>query len=90
MHHPPPDDTAWLRHQQALVGRRVRDARLWADLTQERLSEASGVERTTLQRIEAGSTDARLSWLLQIARACRVPLADLMTDNRPPPVPPPP
>ncbi|PJN01063.1 DNA-binding protein [Streptomyces sp. CB01201] len=60
------------------VGNRVRGARIDADLTQERLRDLSGVERLTIQRIEAGSTDARLSWLLRIADALGIHVRDLL------------
>lgn len=72
---PQPD---WIIDQRRAIGRRIQDARLWANLTQEGLDEASGVDRVTIQRIEAGTTDARLSWLLAIAHALDVPLADLV------------
>ncbi|MFI0860961.1 helix-turn-helix transcriptional regulator [Streptomyces smyrnaeus] len=49
-----------------------------ADLTQEGLRELSGVDRTTVRRIEAGTTDARLSRLLRVASALGVPLTDLV------------
>ncbi|NGO69309.1 helix-turn-helix transcriptional regulator [Streptomyces sp. SB3404] len=51
-----------------------------ANLTQEHLRDLSGVDRATLQRIEAGTTDARLSWLLRIADALDTPLADLLRE----------
>ncbi len=51
-----------------------------ADLTRLDLVDRAGVDRITLQRIEAGTTDARLSWLLRIAGALAIPLADLVRD----------
>ncbi|MBQ1161061.1 helix-turn-helix transcriptional regulator [Streptomyces sp. A73] len=51
-----------------------------ADLTQEGLRELSGVDRTTVRRIEAGTTDARLSRLPRVASALDVPLTDLVRE----------
>lgn len=72
---PQPD---WIITERRAIGRRIQDARLWANLTQEGLDEASGVDRVTIQRIENGTTDARLSWLLAIAHALDVPLTNLI------------
>ncbi|MER6531137.1 helix-turn-helix transcriptional regulator [Streptomyces sp. NPDC001508] len=72
----PPD--GWTLQRRREIGTRIREARLWANLTQEGLRDASGVDRATIQRIEAGTTDPRLSWLLRIADALDVPLADLV------------
>lgn len=74
---PTPDRT---RARRVAIGRRVQQERIRANLTQEGLRDASGVDRATLQRIEAGTTDARLCWLLRIADALGVPLADLVRD----------
>lgn len=53
---------------------------MYANLTQERLRDLSGVERLTIQRIESGATDARYSWLLRIARALDISVAELFED----------
>lgn len=70
----------WLRQQRLDIGRRIRDARLWANLTQEGLAEAIGVERRTVVRIELGITSPPVDRLLRIARALGVPPADLMPE----------
>jgi DNA-binding XRE family transcriptional regulator len=49
-----------------------------ADLTQEKLAEKTGISRTTLQSIEAGRNDPKMSHLLLIARAVGRPLPDLL------------
>lgn len=49
-----------------------------ADMTQEKLCEATGIGRTTLQRIEAGANDIKISHLLLIARAVGVSPRDLL------------
>ena len=61
------------------IGRRIRDARERADLRQEALAAILGVERRTVQRIERGETDARLSWLLLIALAVNVSIGTLLS-----------
>jgi transcriptional regulator with XRE-family HTH domain len=50
-----------------------------ANLTQEKLEELAGVTRLTIQNIESGVTDARISWLLRIARVLGVPIERLLT-----------
>jgi transcriptional regulator with XRE-family HTH domain len=49
-----------------------------ADLTQEALAEMTGISRTTLQGIEAGRNDPKISHLLLIAHALDRPLPDLL------------
>lgn len=48
------------------------------NLTQEKLAEAAGVSRDTVQRIERGTNDPRYSDLARIARALDTPLAELV------------
>ncbi len=47
----------------------LEGARKAADLTQQALAERAGLSRMTVQRIEAGQIDPRLSTLLVMARA---------------------
>ncbi len=65
------------------IGLRIRDAREYANLRQEAIAELLGVERRTVQRIEYGETDARLSWLLLISRAVDVPIEVLLSSIDP-------
>ncbi len=74
-----PPDPAWLLQQRRAIGGRIQAARMWANLTQEALRDLTGVSRETIQKIEAGTTDARLSWLLSISHALHVPLDELLT-----------
>lgn len=71
-------DPDWIIRERQTIGDRVRGAREYADLTQEELGYRSGVTRLTVQRIESGATDARIGWLLRIARALGVPVSDLL------------
>ncbi|MGP4114697.1 helix-turn-helix domain-containing protein [Streptomyces sp. 4N509B] len=54
------------------VGRRIRDARTWANLTQERLAERAEIDRKTISRIENGHMSPSLDHLLDIAEAAGV------------------
>lgn len=71
----------WLTQQRLDIGRRIRDAREWANLTQEQLAERLGAERRTVVRIELGVTSPPLDRILHIARALGVPPSDLMPDT---------
>ncbi|MFH8627737.1 helix-turn-helix domain-containing protein [Streptomyces vietnamensis] len=74
----PADQPEWITSAQQALGLRVRDARLYADLTQEQLAERAGIDRSTLQRIERGQNDAKFSHLLRVARALNLPTRDLL------------
>lgn len=69
----------WITERQRDVGEVVRTERLQANVTQERLEEMAGVRRLTIQNIESGATDARLSWLLRIAHALDIPVVRLLS-----------
>jgi transcriptional regulator with XRE-family HTH domain len=74
----PADQPEWITRAQQALGRRVRDARVYANLTQEQLAALAEIDRSTLQRIEGGANDAKFSHLLRIARALDVTLRDLL------------
>ncbi|WP_257230921.1 helix-turn-helix domain-containing protein [Streptomyces sp. UH6] len=46
-------------------------------MTQESLAHATGIDRSTIQRMEAGS-EMKLSHLLHVAHALRVHVTDLL------------
>ncbi|SOD80195.1 DNA-binding transcriptional regulator, XRE-family HTH domain [Streptomyces sp. 1222.2] len=73
-----PDDDDWLVQDRRAIGDRIRIARLHRNLTQERVYLAAGISRATLQKIEAGTTDARISTLLRIARVLGMHVVDLL------------
>lgn len=62
------------------IGKKIRDARLYADLTQERLGEMVDLSRNTIVNIETGVHSPRLDSLLMIADAVRVPLDELVRE----------
>jgi transcriptional regulator with XRE-family HTH domain len=61
-----------------MIGDRIREARLHARLSQQRLGELVGADHKTIHRIETGISDPRLGLLLQIADEVGVRLADLV------------
>lgn len=59
------------------MGKRVRDLRLKAELTQEDMM-SHGFERRYFQRIEAGEVNLSLKSLNKLAKAFRVTITELM------------
>ena len=53
---------------------RLAHARKAANLTQAELAERAGLSRMTVQRLESGSLDPRLSTLQELARALNMEL----------------
>lgn len=60
------------------VGPRLRRLRAQRGLTLAALSEATGISRSTLSRLESGQRRPSLELLLPLAGAYRVPLDDLV------------
>ncbi|PWG08801.1 XRE family transcriptional regulator [Streptomyces sp. V2] len=73
-----PDDISWITGYLTTVGSRVRAERMRQNLTQERVFLAAGVDRRTLQAIEAGQANPSLATLLRIAYVLDTPLVDLV------------
>lgn len=73
----PADQPQWILDARRQLGLRIRDARLYADLTQEELAHRTGIDRSTIQRIEYGS-ESKVSHLLLIAQALRVHVTELL------------
>lgn len=74
----PADQPEWITSAQQALGWQIRDARLYADLTQEELAQRAEIDRSTIQRIEGGQNDAKFSHILRVARALNVPTRDLL------------
>jgi transcriptional regulator with XRE-family HTH domain len=72
---PPPDSVLTRRR---VIGARIRETRLHANLTQEKLAELAGMDRQAVNRIEQGHQSPILDNLLRIADALNVSLADLV------------
>lgn len=63
------------------IGKRIKIARIKADLTQESLAEIVGISPTHLSNIETGTTRVSLNTLIGIANALFVTSDDLLCDN---------
>jgi transcriptional regulator with XRE-family HTH domain len=74
---PASDHPQWILDARRAVGDRIRVRRLYMDMTQESLAYEAGIDRSTLQRMEAGQ-EMKLSHLLLIAHALRVHVTDLL------------
>lgn len=72
---PLPDRVLTRRRQ---IGDRIRSARLERKLSQEKLGEAAGLDRKTINRIEQGTHATLIDHLVLVADALDVPLADLV------------
>ncbi len=59
------------------IGKRVKIARIKADMTQERLAEAVGISPTHLSNIETGTTRVSLMTIVKLANALSVTVDDL-------------
>lgn len=68
----------WLRDWRWEIGRRIRDERLWANLSQEGLANRLGWDRTTIVRYELGHTSPQIDRLLAIAHELGIEPARLM------------
>ncbi|MBA2951972.1 helix-turn-helix domain-containing protein [Streptomyces himalayensis] len=77
---PPHDQPPWILDARRALGARIAARRMYQNLTQERLAEAVGIDRSTLQRIEGGYSDAKISHLLLIAHALDIRLAELLEE----------
>lgn len=73
-----PEETEWLLQERQRIGRRIRDARMARNLTQEAVFLAVPVSRSYYQEIESGQGNPTLTTLILIAHAIGVPLADLI------------
>jgi transcriptional regulator with XRE-family HTH domain len=60
------------------LGRNLRRVREQRELTQEDVSERSGVHATEVSRIEAGKRDPRVSTLERLANAVEVSPGELL------------
>lgn len=74
----PSDHPDWIPERRRGLGERVADLRTAAHHTQESLSEATGISRRHLQRIERGEADPRFSELLRMAAILDTPVSSLI------------
>lgn len=74
---PASDHPQWILDARRAVGDRIRLRRLHQNMTQESLAYAAELDRSTIQRMEAGA-EMKLSHLLLVAHALRVHVTDLL------------
>lgn len=63
------------------IGKRIKIARIKADLTQERLAEMVEISPTHMSNIETGTTRVSLSAIVSLANALSVTVDDLLCDS---------
>ena len=73
-----PSDDDWLLRERRRIGKRIQDARIDHNLTQEKVFLAVPLNRSFYQQIEAGAANPSLDTLLRIARVIGVPIGDLL------------
>lgn len=61
-------------------GKKLREIRTRAGMSQERLAELAGLHRTYVSSVERGERNISLLNIESLARALRVPMAELMPD----------
>lgn len=75
-----PDDDQWTIHRRRVIGDRIREARMYRNLTQEKVFLGARVSRSVYQDIEAGRSDPRIGTLMRIAWVLDMPLSDLVRE----------
>ncbi|MFJ9379383.1 helix-turn-helix domain-containing protein [Streptomyces sp. NPDC101455] len=73
-----PEDEDWMRALQQEIGQRLQTERLRQNLIQETVFLAAGLDRRTLQAIEAGTANPTLLTLLRLTYVLDLTLADLV------------
>ena len=63
------------------IGKRIKIARIKADLTQERLAEMVEISPTHMSNIETGTTRVSLTAIVSLANALSVTVDDLFCDS---------
>ena len=73
-----PEDDDWIHARRQDIGMRLQTERLRKNLTQEDVFLAAGLDRRTLQAVEAGQANPTLTTLLRIAYVLDTPLGELL------------
>lgn len=63
------------------IGKRIKIARIKADLKQDRLAEKAGLSPTHVSNVETGTTKVSLTSIVSLANALGVTVDDLLCDN---------
>jgi len=67
-----------MKHIQMSVGKKVRELRLEAGLSQENLADKAGIHRSHMGEIERGEVDMPLSTLVRIAQTLEIKASALV------------
>lgn len=59
------------------LGKRIKEIRKTKGLTQEQLAELTGLDRTTISRIESGNQQTEIYHIYRIATVLQVKVKDL-------------
>ena len=65
----------------SLIGKRIKERRLYLKLTQEALSEAAGISIQHMSKIENGNTKLSLPCLMALANALNATVDYFLIDN---------
>ena len=63
------------------IGKRIKIARINAEMTQEHLADLANLSPSHMSNIETGSTKVSLTTIVNIANALSVTVDDLLCDN---------
>lgn len=63
------------------IGKRIKIARIQADMTQEALAEKVDLSPSHMSNIETGTTKVSLTTIVNLANALSVTVDDLLCDN---------
>jgi transcriptional regulator with XRE-family HTH domain len=74
------EDQSTMSVEAEVFGKRLRQLRLDAGWTQERLAEAAGITTTYTSDLERGTKVPSLTIVLRISRAFRISVAELLRD----------
>jgi transcriptional regulator with XRE-family HTH domain len=74
------EDQPEVAAEAELFGKRVRELRLAAGWTQEKLAEVAGITTTYTSDLERGTKVPSLTIVLRISRAFRISVAELLRD----------
>lgn len=77
---PSPQPAGRIARRRA-IGEQIREARVYANLSQQTVAERVGMSRDNYGIIERGQASPTLDTLLGIADAIGVPLADLVREE---------
>ena len=72
-------DGVLVRADRMWIGARIREQRLGLHVAYAELAAATGLNHTSLMRIEKGERDPKLSTLISIARALDLTIGELLS-----------